>query len=124
MKIALSCILKLSAFFEEVSDKNLQIDTLYKIFTLKQNTQENILFYQQNLEKIINKYALLDEQGRPKTNEKGILISSEYLDECVEKINQLSEFLVEKPDINFKLSEFNDIKLTLKALEAIYPFII
>jgi hypothetical protein len=87
MKIVLSQVLNFPVFFNEISNKKLHVKTLYKIFQLKQKTEETIKFYQENLEQIISEYAIRDEKGNPKKDsENSILISKDQIDECTQRI--------------------------------------
>ena len=125
MKIVLSKVLQFPIFFDEVFNKKLPVRTLYKIFSAKKRTEEITLFYQEHLQKIVFESALLDDNGAPKENgEGGILIDPTLLEECLDRIKQLSELLVDFPEMYFDLSELEGIEMTLEALEAISPLII
>ena len=125
MKIALCQILKFPSFLREVSDDKLEIQTAYKIFKLNKSVEEHIRFYDENLKKIIDTYAMYDEQGQLKRDEKnGILISKDNIDICTKKIQELNECLVDIPEIYFYINEFDGIKLSLEALEPIFPLIV
>lgn len=125
MKVVLYQILKFPNFLKEVSDKKLGIQTTYKIFKLNKSVEEHIKFYDENLKKIIDTYAMYDEQGQLQRDEKnGILISKDNIDICTKKIQELNECLVDIPEIYFYINEFDGIKLSLEALEPIFPLII
>lgn len=124
MKVALSQVLKLPKFFEELSEKKLSVQILYNIFKLKQKAEEAIEFYQENIKKIISDCAIYDENGCQKIDEEGrVLISKNHVDECTKRIQELMECLVEFPDISFDIKDFDSVILTLEGFEAILPFI-
>ena len=115
MKIAVSKILELPTFFDEISDKKLHIQTLYKIFKLKKRVEEAIAFYQESLQRIILDCAILDEQGCPQRNEQqDVFIDTEHIDEFTERMDQLTGHLIEFPETCFNLSEFDNVQLTLR----------
>ena len=124
MEIAIYKILKFPTFLAEVANEKLSARTNYKIFMLRQSIENHIRFYNENLQKIIQSYALYDEDGQfQKNSENGILISKDSIEECSQKMSELNNCLVELPEIYFSLTEFNEIKFTLEGFEAIFPFI-
>lgn len=124
MKIVLSQILKFSTFLKECSNKEFNIQTAYKIFKIRQKTEETIKFYDESLQRIISNYAMYDENGQMKKNaENGVLISKDKIEECTKKVQELNDCLIDFPEISFQLKDFEDIKISLEALDAIFPFI-
>ena len=124
MKIVLSQVLKFPFFLRECSNKEFSIQTAYKIFKIRQKTEEATKFYDENLQKIIRDYAVYDENGEMKRSEEnGVLISKEKIEECTKKVQELNDCLIDFPEISFQLNDFEGIKISLEALEAIFPFI-
>lgn len=124
MKIVLSQVLKFPFFLRECSNKEFSIQTAYKIFKIRQKTEEATKFYDENLQKIIRDYAIYDENGEIKRSEEnGVLISKEKFEECTKKVQELNDCLIDFPETSFQLNDFDGIKISLEALEAIFPFI-
>lgn len=124
MKIALTKILQFPIFFNEVANKKMPMQTLYKIFTAKRKVDEIEAFYTENFQKIVVEHSIKDEKGFPKTNEEGgVLIAIDQIDECQAQLKELSELLIDFPDISFSFSELEGLELTLEILESISPLI-
>lgn len=125
MVVLLSEIIKFPMFFESVKTAKLPIKVTYKLSQLKHELEFHIDFYQKTMQQIIFEYSEKDEKGQPlRDNDgKGILIPTERLEECSKKTQDLLNLKIELKDYDFKLSDFENLELSVEALEAGLVFI-
>ena len=125
MILKLSQAIALPSFCQTIQNTKLPIRTTYKLSQLKRELEFHINFYWENLQKIMQEYADTDENGNIKTTEDGagILIRQEFIQECTQKVNDLSNLTIEIPDIYFSISDFDNLEISMQAFEAILPFI-
>lgn len=119
-----SNILNLLNFIASIKDRNFSIQTQYKFLKIKNVVEEEEkIIIEQKLD-LIQKYADTDEDGNIITSEDGgIKIKQEYVQECQNKINEMNSIQIQLPDIYFSLDELESLNLTLGELELLEPFI-
>ena len=118
-------LLSFSNFYNQIKNEKINFQLAYKIEKLKREVDFHLNFYEENLNSLILQYADKEEDGElKKTNDgQGIAIQKGKEKECEEKINELINLEIEKPNISFSLDEFNSIQLSIENLKAIMPFI-
>lgn len=118
-------ILNFSSFYSIASIHSLPIKTAYKLSRLSKAIAQEIEFYQTELNKIVTKYSLKDEQGNPVLTEdkKGFKVDPESQHQCANELDELSNLDVDLPDIKFNIEEFDSISLTQEEIIGIMPFI-
>lgn len=116
--------LKLIELIDRLKDNIFNIETQYKMLLINKQCKEVKELYNEQLQIIINKYAEKNEQGKYIYNKNGgIKIDKEYNQECLQKITELEDSETIFPDIRFTFDELDDLKLTLRELELLEPFI-
>lgn len=112
--------------YKHLKDQPLTIKLAYKLNKLHNKVSGEIVFYEETLQKYLTKYAQYNEDGSIAQNsdKTGILIQSEYLQECHEKINELLSIEIEITDITFSLNELEELKITPAELSCIQDLII
>ena len=125
MTIKIQQILNFSQFYAIASTNSLPIKTAYKLSRLSKSIAQEVEFYQTELNKIITKYALKDEQGNLTLTEdkKGFRVDPEFQSQCANELNELSNLDIELPDISFDIDEFDSISLNQQEILGIIPFI-
>ena len=114
----------LNALIEKVKGLNFSIQTQYKFFKINKVVQNELDIYEQQRADLVKKYAEYDENGKLIVSEDGgVKIKKECIDECVEKINELNVIQCQFPDIYFSLDELEPLNLTMTELEVLEPFI-
>ena len=125
MQVKISKILDLKAIYEKIKSKNLPIKTAYKFSKIFNAVEENFNFDNDELNKILQKYAEKDENGNFKTleNNKGIQVSKEYISKAQSELNSLMNLEVDFPDITFKIDELGTIELSIEEITCLEIFI-
>lgn len=125
MTFKMEQLLTINTFYQKISTTTLPIKTTYKLMKLYMSISKEIEFYKTEVDKLLQQYAVLDENGKPKLNETGdgFQLKEECLSEAVQKLNELSNLEVELPNITFTIEEFEPINLTMEELNTILPLI-
>lgn len=121
----LKTILGFPSFYNVVKDQKMPIKTAYKLSRLAKSIETEIQFYQEKLREIIQKHAILDEEGQPVFTEgkEAVKLIEGHETECYTEIQELQDLDVEIPDITFTLDEFANVELTLDEMNNFMPFI-
>lgn len=125
MQIKITEILNFTDFYVSVKDKKMSIMTAYKLTKLAKAVETEIDFYRNKLQAIINEYSQKDDDGNyiPTDGGEGIKIIEGKEEECGKAMFELQNLMVELPDINFGVTEFDDVEITLEDFANIAPFI-
>ena len=125
MFIKIIDIISAAQLYENLKKVSLSINTLYKLSRLKKEIDFHLLFYKDNLLKIIEEYGERDDEGKLlKTDDDyGILIKKEKIAICQDKVNDLLNLQIEIPDLFFSLEEFENIEMTLEDFQVLSSFI-
>ena len=125
MFVKLIEVISITQLYENLKGLSLPIKTLYKLNCLKKESDFHLIFYNDNLLKIIEEYAERDDNGELKRSIDGseILINKEKVRQCQDRINELLNLDIEIPDTFFSIEEFNNIEMTLEEFQGLLPFI-
>ena len=116
MNTNMSQIIQLAKFFEGIKDSQVPIKTAYKLHQLKKEVDSNLAFYQKNVQRITERYA-------ESTAQEEILIAKENQSAFYKEIEELLNLSIELSEINFEISEFDNLRLPFEVLEPIFNFI-
>ena len=124
MKLKMQDILNFTTFYEVVKDEKLAIKTAYRLTKLTKAIENELSFYREKLQAIINQYAQLDEEGKPIPTEdgNGFKLRPETETDCYAAIYELQEIEVELPDIKFTFDEFEGTQLTIAQINTAMNF--
>lgn len=111
--------------YDKLSSRtDLPIKTVYKLVKFFEVIKKEAEFYREELVKILNEYAERDKEGKVILINEGqnIKIKPDFLTECEEKLQELANLEVDKPNITFKLDELPE-GLSVQELDYLMPFI-
>lgn len=125
MKAKLSQAFEYAVFFNAIKDQKIPLKTAYKLASIYQSLQNEMTFYQTRMKQIIDKYALLDENGNPilVEEEDGFKVREGEENACLQEINELQDLEIELPDETITLEELDEVELTFQEVAAIMPYI-
>jgi len=125
MVISMRQVLALQPVYDLIKKKTLPIKTAYKLSRLFKVIDDEARFYTEQLNNIIEQYALRDENGNKVTTNEGnsIQIAPDYVELTSQKINELLSLDVELPDLMFSLDELDSLGLTMEEVNAFFPLI-
>lgn len=112
--------------YTRLKNEPLNIRLAYKLNKLNSKIITEVSFYEENINKILNKYAQKDENGLFVQNElgTGILIQPDFLETCHREINELQNIEFEISGIEFNLDELSDLKITPAELACLDSLIV
>lgn len=118
-------ILDLSNLYNSIKDTKMPIKTTYKFSRLMQRAEQELNFYSQQFQKIIETYAKTDENGNYCFSSDGQSI--EIIDgkqaECNTKIMELRNLEIDINDIKFSLDEIDCLNLSITELSCLMSLI-
>lgn len=118
-------ILDLSNLYNSIKDTKMPIKTTYKFSRLMRRAEQELNFYSQQFQKIIETYAKTDENGNYCFSSDGQSI--EIIDgkqaECNTKIMELRNLEVDINDIKFSLDEIDCLNLSITELSCLMSLI-
>lgn len=125
MKITMAALLSLKPLQEKLKTQIFPVKTTYKFSKLFKRVNEEAEFYTEEVNKIIDQYAVKGEDGKPRQNESGngILLKPETIEVAQRKFSDLTNLEIDFDDIQFTLDELNDIKLSVEEFGYLLPFI-
>ena len=125
MKATLNKALEYAVFFNAIKDQKIPLKTAYKLASIYQSLQKEVTFYQDKMKQIIDKYAILDEDGNPvlTEGEDGFKVREGKENACLQEITELQDLEIELPDETITLEELDEVELTIQEIAAIMPYI-
>ena len=106
-------------------NEKVSIKTAYKFNKLITILEKELSFYNEELAKIIDQYAQKDKDGNPilSDDKTSIQIIKDKIDECQQKMEDLSSIEFEVKGVSFKIDELKDINLTILEMRSLMPLI-
>ena len=125
MKMKMYEIRAFENFYKKIKEKKMPLRVAYKLNKLFQETQKSTVFYDENLNKIIEKFGERDEDGNfvPTKDGTGIKIQENKINECSVELEELSNLIIDLPETKFTLDELEDLDLTIDQIGLLMPFI-
>ena len=116
MKITINDVIALKEIYPNFEGRFLPIKASYKMAKVFKEINENYNFYTEKLNEIISEYAQRDEDGNVVQTDggTGIKIQQDKIEECNQKLNELSELEVDIPDVGLNIDDFGDISLPIE----------
>lgn len=124
MKITYSQALSFKRFAKTIEQHKFPLRTAFRISVIRRGVETNLNFYFEELAKLLDEYAIKDENGNFEVDEHGnYKIVPDKISECNEKINALLNFEFEIEASKLEISDLESLELSVEELSAIYPFI-
>lgn len=125
MKLKLIQLLGFNRAIEDIAKEKVPLILAYKLAKAKSAINDDVEFYHQRIQQIIELYAERDENGQLHlvNDNNGIKIQEDKIPECNEKIKELEGMMVDAPDVKFSLEELSTINITVSSMELLLPFI-
>lgn len=103
------------------SQEAISVPLAYKMMKFLKASDNEDVFYISKLKEIIEKYK--DTHSDTQASDGDIRIQKEKVQECNKELAELSATEVEAPSIRFKLSELNELKLSVAEIYSFDDFI-
>ena len=118
MKVTINDVIALREIYPKFKDRYLPIKASYKLAKIFKAVDENYEFYTEKLNEIVNEYAQRDENGNIVQTEggTGIKVQQNKIEECNEKLNELSELEVDLPDMKLSIDDFGEFDFSVEQM--------
>lgn len=125
MTLTMAQGIELQNLLGRLRNEKISIKTAYKFNKVVDILEKELNFYNKQLSKIIDKYALKDENGQPVLSEDktSIQIKEDKIEDCQREMNELSTITFDINDISFTLEELGNINLTILETRILMPLI-
>ena len=126
MNMKMNKINDFQKFYNQIKNNEMPIKTAFKLNKLFNQIDKEALFYQDEFNKIIQKYAKRDDNNTYVYTEDGnsILIIDGKQTECNEKLAELYNLEVDVGEHQFTLDELDCLKISLNDMNCLMPFIV
>ena len=126
MNMKMNKINDFQKFYNQIKNNEMPLKTAFKLNKLFNQIDSAALFYQDEFNKIIQKYAKRDENGNYIYTEDGnsILITDGLQIECNEKLNELYNLETDVGEHRFTLDELDCLKISLNDMNCLMPFVV
>lgn len=106
--------------YKEISEKPLPVKVAYQLMKVHKELSDDVEFYQQKFQNIINSYGLKDEEGQLVINKDNtIAMDNQYFDKWSKELEELNTLEVTTPEPCIGIEEIETIRLNLRQIEAI-----
>lgn len=106
-----------------ISQKELPFRLAYKISKLSEKIEKDYLFFTEEVQKIIVKYAERDEKGEIAFEGNNVKIQRDLIEQAEKDLQELDEVEIEQIDVFFTLDELENLNIKPLEVSALMPFI-
>ncbi|MEW8993118.1 hypothetical protein [Clostridium sp.] len=117
MKLSNERIVNDAAVLGAISQKNLPIKVSYAIAKNIAKIESELKVYNKEKQKLIDKYSVKDEEGKPLIEDNNIRIAPEYIEDWNRDIKELLEIENEVDIHKFHISELENSNCTMTPAE-------
>lgn len=125
MKVKIFQIKQFMDIYEKIKDTTLPIKVGYKLAKIAAECQKEMDIYQSQLNKIIQEYGARDENDQliQTDNGTGIKIKEDKIQECQDKLNELSTLEVEINETPISIELLDNLELSLNEIGGMTSFL-
>ena len=106
-----------------ISQKELPFRLAYKVSKLSEKIEKDYLFFTEEVQKIIIKYAERDEKGEIAFEGNNVKIQRDLIEQAEKDLKELDEVETEEIDVSFTLDELESLNIKPLEVSALMPFI-
>jgi hypothetical protein len=125
MILKMQQVIEFHTVYSKIKEQEMPVKLAYRLNQIEEICEKKANFYEITMRDIIARYSEKDNEGNPVFLEgnNSVKIKPEFINECTEKIQELSELEVELPDISFTLDSLEALKLSALEVKALMHFI-
>lgn len=118
-------VLDLQSLYKSIANTKLPLKTTYKLARLMKRTEEELAFYQQKFNEIIEEFGEKEENGQYKITADGqsIAIIPGKETECNNKLIELRNLDVSIEDIKFSVAELESLNVSINEISCLISLI-
>ena len=106
-----------------ISQKELPFRLAYKVSKLSEKIEKDHLFFTEEVQKIIIKYAERDEKGEIAFEGNNVKIQRDLIEQAEKDLKELDEVETEEINVSFTLDELESLNIKPLEVSALMPFI-
>ena len=117
-------LIKTKTIFVPYYNEKLSATLSYKIFKLCNFIEQEEQFYNQKMQSIIEEFGKRTDDGNLVIDDAGnVKIIEDRIDDAHKAIEELRDIEVEAPSVEFTLDELSGMKLSVRDISVLEPFI-
>lgn len=122
----MSEVMMIGQLRSKIANKKMPIKTTYKFTRLFKEIEEQVEFFNNTIQDLIEEYGQKDENNKFILTEdkNGVKIKEDKYEECMNKINELNNLEINLNYIpSFSIDELENSELSMEELSLLMPFI-
>ncbi len=123
MKVTMGEAFQINEVFQSFIEQKLAFNLSYKIMKLLTSLENDIKFYNQKVQELLDNYAKRDEEGKYIENNGSISIQEDKFQEFQKAYQEIQECEIELPNIKFTMEELNNLEISPKEVYALKSII-
>ena len=123
MKVTMGEAFQINEVFQFFIEQKLAFNLSYKIMKLLTSLENDIKFYNQKVQELLDNYAKKDEEGKYIENNGSISIQEDKFQEFQKAYQEIQECEIELPNIKFTMEELNNLEISPKEAYALKSII-
>lgn len=123
MKVTMGEAFQINEVFQSFIEQKLAFNLSYKIMKLLTSLENDIKFYNQKVQELLDNYAKKDEEGKYIENNGSISIQEDKFQEFQKAYQEIQECEIELPNIKFTMEELNNLEISPKEVYALKSII-
>lgn len=123
MKVTMGEAFQINEVFQSFIEQKLAFNLSYKIMKLLTSLENDIKFYNQKVQELLDNYAKKDEEGKYIENNGSISIQEDKFQEFQKAYQEIQECEIELPNIKFTMEELNNLEISPKEAYALKSII-
>lgn len=121
----LAKVVRLNEILGAKAPKVLDIKLAYKIVKLVRRIEDDVNFYRDNWQKILDETVTKNSDGMPEIENGNYVFTFEKREEFDKRVGELNNMEIDIPDeYKFKLDELSGLELSLADMYIIEPLIV
>lgn len=114
MKVTMGEAFQINEVFQSFIEQKLAFNLSYKIMKLLTSLENDIKFYNQKIQELLDNCAKKDEEGKYIENNGSISIQEDKFQDFQKEYQEIQECEIEIPNIKFTMEELNNLEISPK----------
>ena len=124
MKVTIYQLISTLEVEKTISTQKLPIRTAYTFSKIFTRAKDELKFYQEKFQEILNQYGEKDSDGKLIfLEDNSVSIQKDKVNECQKEILDLQNLEIEIPDYSISLDSLEAVKISLDEISVLLPFI-
>ena len=116
MKLEVHEALQIKRILMPLTEQKMPIKTSYKMMKLISNIEKEGEFFDQQLKKLLEEYAIKDDKGQVDFHDGRVAIEKGKEDTFYKELEELNSIEIEIPELKFSIEELDNLEISPKDL--------